>query len=32
VNPRLVMTNNVDVTPTLSPSLRFMSVVYRLSQ
>jgi hypothetical protein len=30
LNLRVVMTNNVDVTPTLSPSLRSMSVVYRL--
>lgn len=31
LNMRLVMTNNVDVTPALSPSLRSMSVVYRLT-
>ena len=31
LNMRLVMTNNVDVSPTLSPSLRSVSVVYRLS-
>jgi hypothetical protein len=31
LNPRLVMTNNVDVSPTLSPSLRSMSIVYRLA-
>ena len=31
LNPRLVMTNNVDVTPALSPSLRSMSIVYRLA-
>lgn len=30
LNVRLVMTNNVTVTPSLSPSLRSMSVVYRL--
>lgn len=30
MNVRLVMTNNVDVTPALSPSLRFLSVTYRL--
>lgn len=30
LNTRLVMTNNVDVTPALSPSLRSMSIVYRL--
>ncbi|MCB9877399.1 MAG: hypothetical protein H6835_07335 [Planctomycetes bacterium] len=30
LNVRLVMTNNVSVTPSLSPSLRSMSVVYRL--
>jgi len=30
LNLRLVMTNNVDVTPALSPSLRSMSVVYRV--
>lgn len=30
MNLRLVMTNNVDVTPALSPSLRSMSVVYRV--
>lgn len=30
LNPRLVMTNNVDVSPALSPSLRSMSIVYRL--
>jgi len=31
LNLRLVMTNNVDVEPALSPSLRSMSVVYRLT-
>ncbi|MEC8651828.1 MAG: hypothetical protein VXY92_04630 [Planctomycetota bacterium] len=31
LNLRLVMTNNVDVTPAVSPSLRSMSVVYRLT-
>lgn len=30
LNLRLVMTNNVTVTPALSPSLRSMSIVYRL--
>ena len=30
LNMRLVMTNNVDVTPALSPSLRSASIVYRL--
>jgi len=30
LNLRLVMTNNVDVTPALSPSLRSMNVVYRM--
>jgi hypothetical protein len=30
LNLRVVMTNNVDVTPALSPSLRSMSVVYRV--
>jgi hypothetical protein len=30
LNLRLVMTNNVDVTPALSPTLRSMSVVYRV--
>ena len=30
LNVRLSMANNVDVTPALSPSLRSMSVVYRL--
>lgn len=30
LNLRLVMANNVDVTPALSPSLRSMSVVYRV--
>lgn len=30
LNPRLTMTNNVDVSPALSPSLRSMSIVYRL--
>lgn len=30
LNLRLVMTNNVDVSPSLSPSLRSMSVVYRV--
>jgi len=30
LNPRIVMTNNVDVSPALSPSLRSMSVIYRL--
>lgn len=29
-NLRLVMTNNVDVSPALSPSLRSMNVVYRM--
>ena len=31
LNPRLVMTNNVSVSPALSPSLRSMSIVYRLA-
>jgi hypothetical protein len=31
LNPRVVMTNNVDVSPALSPSLRSMSIVYRLA-
>ena len=31
MNFRLVMTNNIDVTPAISPSLRSMSVVYRMS-
>jgi hypothetical protein len=30
MNLRLVMTNNVSVTPALSPSLRSMSIVYRM--
>jgi hypothetical protein len=30
LNPRVVMTNNVDVSPALSPSLRSMSVIYRM--
>ena len=30
LNTRLVMTNNVDVTPALSPSLRSMSIIYRM--
>ena len=30
LNLRLVMTNNVDVQPALSPSLRSMSVIYRM--
>lgn len=30
MNLRLVMTNNVDVSPALSPSLRSLSVVYRV--
>ncbi len=30
LNPRIVFTNNVDVSPALSPSLRSMSVIYRL--
>jgi len=30
LNMRLVMTNNIDVTPAVSPSLRSVSVVYRL--
>jgi hypothetical protein len=30
LNLRLVMTNNVDVSPALSPSLRSMNVVYRM--
>jgi len=30
LNPRVVMTNNVDVSPALSPSLRSMSIVYRM--
>jgi hypothetical protein len=30
LNLRLVMTNNVDVTPALSPSLRSMNIVYRM--
>ena len=32
LNLRLVMQNNVDVTPALSPSLRSMCVVYRVQQ
>jgi hypothetical protein len=31
VNLRVVMTNNVDVTPALSPSLRSMSIVYSMA-
>lgn len=31
LNVRLVMQNNVDVSPALSPSLRSMSIVYRLT-
>lgn len=31
MNLRVVMTNNVEVTPALSPSLRSMSVVYRMT-
>ena len=31
MNFRLVMTNNIDVTPAISPSLRSMSVVYRMA-
>ena len=30
INFRLVMSNNLDVTPAVSPSLRSMSVVYRM--
>lgn len=30
INMRLVMTNNIDVTPALSPSLRSVSIVYRI--
>jgi hypothetical protein len=30
MNVRLTMTNNVDVSPALSPSLRSMTIVYRL--
>ena len=30
LNPRIVMTNNVGVSPALSPSLRSMSIIYRL--
>ena len=30
LNLRLIMTNNVDVSPALSPSLRSASIVYRL--
>ncbi|MEQ1631875.1 MAG: hypothetical protein ABL997_05850, partial [Planctomycetota bacterium] len=30
INFRLVMTNNLDVTPAVSPSLRSMSIVYRM--
>jgi hypothetical protein len=30
MNMRVVMTNNVDVTPALSPTLRSMSIVYRM--
>ena len=30
MNFRLVMTNNIDVTPAISPSLKSMSVVYRV--
>ena len=32
LNARIVMTNNVNVTPALSPSLRSMSIVYRVTQ
>jgi hypothetical protein len=32
INFRLVMTNNVEATPTISPSLRSMSVVYRMQR
>ncbi len=32
MNFRLVMTNNIDVTPAISPSLRSMSVVFRMSR
>lgn len=31
LNLRIVMTNNVDVSPSLSPSLRSMSIVYRVT-
>jgi hypothetical protein len=31
LNVRVTMTNNVDVSPSLSPSLRSMSLVYRMS-
>jgi hypothetical protein len=30
LNIRLVMTNNVAVTPAISPSLRSLSLVYRM--
>lgn len=32
INMRLVMTNNIDVSPALSPGLRSVSIVYRISQ
>ncbi|MGE3172964.1 MAG: hypothetical protein AB7O97_10100 [Planctomycetota bacterium] len=32
INFRLVMTNNIDVTPALSPSLRSMGVVFRMQR
>ncbi|MCA8974655.1 MAG: hypothetical protein KDC98_08030 [Planctomycetes bacterium] len=32
LNLRLVMTNNTDVTPALSPSLRSMGIVYRVQR
>jgi hypothetical protein len=32
INFRLVMTNNVEATPAISPSLRSMSVVYRMQR
>ncbi len=32
MNLRLVMTNNVDVTPALSPALRSMAVIYRMGR
>ncbi len=31
LNPRIVMVNNVSVSPSLSPSLRSMSIVYRMA-
>lgn len=31
LNMRLVLTNNIDVTPAVSPSLRSLSIVYRMA-